>query len=153
MTELLDIRNFAIAASISVVLIVLTIAAFYEIMRGVWLFKERFISRPRYLIHVMVAGVFAAHTVCVWLYGVTYWALDKFFDFGELRGELTDHFFEYIYFSAITYTSVGFGDVFVHGPLRLITGVEALNGLLLIGWSVTYTYFATEKYIQVGRRK
>jgi hypothetical protein len=30
--------------------------------------------------------------------------------------------------------------------MRLVSGVEALNGLLLIGWSASFTYLAMERY-------
>ena|ERR671922_80488 len=30
--------------------------------------------------------------------------------------------------------------------LRLLAGMEALNGLLLIGWSASYTYIAMERF-------
>jgi hypothetical protein len=33
-----------------------------------------------------------------------------------------------------------------HGQLRLLAGVEALNGLLLIGWTTSYTFLAMEKF-------
>jgi hypothetical protein len=32
------------------------------------------------------------------------------------------------------------------GSLRLLAGVEALNGLLLIGWSASYVYIAMERF-------
>jgi len=32
------------------------------------------------------------------------------------------------------------------GPIRLIAAVEALNGLLLIGWSASFTYISMEKF-------
>ena len=51
-----------------------------------------------------------------------------------------------LYFSAETYTSLGFGDLTPVGPLRMIAGVEALNGLLLIGWSASYAYIAMERF-------
>ena len=53
-----------------------------------------------------------------------------------------------MYFSAETYTSLGFGDVTPLGPIRLLAGVEALNGLLLIGWSASYTFIAMERFWQ-----
>jgi len=49
-------------------------------------------------------------------------------------------------FSAETYTTIGLGDTYPLGPLRLITGIEALNGLLLIGWSASFTYLAMQKF-------
>lgn len=47
---------------------------------------------------------------------------------------------DYFYFSIVSYTSLGHGDVFPSGHLRFITGVEALNGLLLIAWSGSFIY-------------
>ena len=51
-----------------------------------------------------------------------------------------------MYFSAATYTSLGFGDLTPTGPVRLLAGVEALNGLLLIGWSASFTYLSMERF-------
>jgi hypothetical protein len=51
-----------------------------------------------------------------------------------------------VYFSAVTYASIGFGDVYPVDNVRLITGVEALVGLLMIGWSASFTYLAMEKF-------
>jgi hypothetical protein len=49
-------------------------------------------------------------------------------------------------FLAETYTSLGYGDVVPRGDVRLLAGIEALNGLLLIGWSVSYTFIAMERF-------
>jgi hypothetical protein len=38
-----------------------------------------------------------------------------------------------LYFSAITFTTVGYGDLAPHGALRLIAALEALTGILLCG--------------------
>jgi hypothetical protein len=51
-----------------------------------------------------------------------------------------------LYFSAETYTSLGFGDLTPTGPIRLLAGAEALNGLLLIGWSASFAYIAVERF-------
>lgn len=51
-----------------------------------------------------------------------------------------------MYFSAETYTSLGFGDLTPHGPVRVLAGVEALTGLLLIGWSASFTYISMERF-------
>jgi hypothetical protein len=52
--------------------------------------------------------------------------------------------------SAETYSSLGFGDVIPFGAIRLVAGVEALNGLLLIGWTASYVYIAMERFWNVG---
>ncbi|HET8693301.1 MAG TPA: potassium channel family protein [Aquabacterium sp.] len=55
-----------------------------------------------------------------------------------------------MYFSAETYTSLGFGDLTPVGPVRLLAGVEALNGLLLIGWSASFLYIAMQRFWPQG---
>lgn len=39
------------------------------------------------------------------------------------------------YFSAVTYTTTGYGDVLLPTEWRLVGGVEALTGILMCGWS------------------
>ena len=50
------------------------------------------------------------------------------------------------YFSAETYTSLGFGDVVPNGSLRLLAGIEALNGLLMIGWSASFLFIEMQRH-------
>ncbi len=45
---------------------------------------------------------------------------------------------------------MGFGDIVPTGPLRFVCGVEALNGLLLIGWSASFTYVFMEHFWKIG---
>jgi Ion channel len=47
-----------------------------------------------------------------------------------------------IYFSAVTYTTVGYGDLVLPPPWRLDAGIEALTGILMCGWSTGF-FFAT----------
>ena len=52
---------------------------------------------------------------------------------------------DFIYLSLTSYTTVGFGEVYATGPMRIVTGIESLNGLLLIGWSASFTYTVYRK--------
>jgi len=47
-----------------------------------------------------------------------------------------------MYFSAVTYTTTGYGDVVLPPPWRLDAGIEALTGILMCGWSTGF-FFAT----------
>jgi hypothetical protein len=54
----------------------------------------------------------------------------------------------------VSYPSLGSGDVFAIDNVRLISGVEALVGLLMVGWSASFTYLAMEKFWPMhGERK
>jgi voltage-gated potassium channel len=39
------------------------------------------------------------------------------------------------YFSLTSYTTLGFGDVVLHRPWRILAGLEAMIGVLMFGWS------------------
>ena len=44
-------------------------------------------------------------------------------------------FKEAIYFSLITFTTVGYGDVVINGDWKILAGLEAINGIMMVGWS------------------
>ena len=44
------------------------------------------------------------------------------------------------YFSSVTYTTVGYGDVVLPEAWRLAGGVEALTGILMCGWSTGFFF-------------
>ena len=43
-------------------------------------------------------------------------------------------------------TGLGYGDMVPVGSVRLLTAAEALNGLVLLGWSVSFTYLIMQRY-------
>jgi len=44
------------------------------------------------------------------------------------------------YFSAVTYTTVGYGDLVPPVEWRLLAGTEALTGILMCGWSAAFFF-------------
>ena len=45
-----------------------------------------------------------------------------------------------LYFSAVTYTTTGYGDLVLPAEWRLIGGIEALTGILMCGWSTGFFF-------------
>jgi hypothetical protein len=45
-----------------------------------------------------------------------------------------------LYFSAVTYTTTGYGDFVLPEAWRLVGGVEALTGILMCGWSTGFFF-------------
>jgi len=101
-------------------------------------------GRSKVLVVLMVA--FAAHVLEMLLYGFALYGLIAYAGEGNLVGPAGFSLASCMYFSAETYTSLGFGDLAPVGPIRLMAGAEALNGLLLIGWSASYLYLAMERF-------
>jgi hypothetical protein len=74
-----------------------------------------------------VFGLFALHSVQIWLYAFAYLTLGEF---GTVETAL--------YFSIACFTTVGFGDVIPSENWRLLGAAEGANGFLLIGWSTAF---------------
>lgn len=141
-------EQFFVAAAISLVLILSCSTIFYEVLAHVWVNLPKLEGRPRTQILLTIVATFIGHTACVWIFGISFYVLDTQFGFGTLQGgDANNGFFPYMYFSGVTYSSLGLGDIYPTGGLQLLIGVEAILGLVLIGWSVTFTYLVTEKYL------
>ena len=54
-------------------------------------------------------------------------------------------FEEAVYFSFVTFTTVGFGDVVLTPGVRLLSGIEALNGIILVGWSTALLFAVVQR--------
>lgn len=54
-------------------------------------------------------------------------------------GELGD-FEAAVYFSFVTFTTLGYGDITLTDGYRLLSGIQALNGILLVGWSTALMF-------------
>ena len=83
------------------------------------------------------------------LYAVGYLGLEKVALVGELGGTLGPTLMGYLYYSIVSFTSLGLGDIVPAGHLRVVSGIEALNGLVLIGWSTSFTFLAMRRYWQL----
>ncbi len=51
-----------------------------------------------------------------------------------------------IYFSLVTFTTLGYGEITISSTNRILAGFEAINGILLIGWSTAFM-FSVVQYI------
>jgi len=127
-------------------LVALTTTLHYESLRLLngWLPRLRMPQHPRLLVVILVA--FVAHAIEILMYGGALYLLVRVVSAGVLSGTAPFTLSNCLYFSAETYTSLGFGDITPMGSVRLLAGVEALNGLLLIGWTASFTYLAMERF-------
>jgi hypothetical protein len=140
-----------IAMLLGFALILATIAIHYEALRGISGLIPRLRVPPRARILVIISGVFAAHILEIALYAVVFAAMQDRFGLGHIAGILENNPLDFFYLSLTSYTTLGVGDVYPAGPLRLVSAIEALNGLVLIGWSASFTYLAMEKFWEAHR--
>jgi len=86
------------------------------------------------VILLAVLGVVALHTIHIWLYAALYRFL------GELRT-----FEEALYFSTVTFASLGFGDIVLSVRWRMLSAIEAANGVILFAWSTAFLLTITAR--------
>ena len=82
----------------------------------------------------VVFGLFAVLTLEVWLWALCYLLIGAFPDIATA-----------LYFSTVTFSTLGFGDVLPPERWRQFAALEAVNGFLLIGWSTAYLIAASTR--------
>jgi len=132
-------------------LVALTTVLHFEVLRGLTAGLPVLPVASRSKVLVAIFATLAAHAFEMTLYGLAFYLLVRHADVGGLTGRIAPTLVTCLYFSAETYTSLGFGDLTPSGPIRLMAGAEALNGLLLIGWSASYAHIVMERYTEPKR--
>ncbi len=77
------------------------------------------------------------------IWGVTYYYHYGISQFSTLE--------ESIYFSIVTYTTLGYGEITLSAPSRILSGIEAMNGVLLLGWSTTMMFSVMQVIVTNSR--
>ena len=137
--------NYWIVVACTAVAVVLSVIAHYE---GLRLMSDKIkphISQKRPTIVLMILWLMLLHIIEIWIFGFTYYSLLNAGDFGHFEGVPIEGFLDCVYFSATVFTTLGFGDIVPFGPIRFITGTEAVAGLTLITWSASYTFLQMTK--------
>jgi len=75
----------------------------------------------------VVLGLFVLHGVEVWLYAALFYLLGAVPDLREA-----------VYFSSISYSSIGYGDASIDPEWKLLGAIEGINGAILLGWTVAF---------------
>lgn len=131
---------------ISLVLVAATIAVHYETLRFTSQRLTHLKLAPRSRIIVILVAALASHMVHALLYAIAYLGLEHIGGFGTIGGRRGHDLEDAFYFSITSYTTLGIGDLYPTGALRIISGIEALNGLVMVGWSASMTYLYMEKF-------
>lgn len=139
----------AVVALVTLLLVATATLLHYEVLQGLYrrLGGWSVPARPKVL--VVMLGCFVAHVTEIGLYGVGYWWLVEHAGHGGFIGTAVAPrvtLTECLYFSGATYTSLGLGDLAPIGPLRLLATMQALHGLLLIGWTASFLYISMERF-------
>ena len=87
----------------------------------------------------------AGWIVSIHLIEITIWAV--FYVWRNAMADLPAS----LYFSAVTYTTTGYGDLVLPENWRLVGAVEALTGILMCGWSTGFFFAALSRMLETSR--
>jgi len=94
---------------------------------GPWLASPSHAIRTILALIGSTLWMLAAISVCTWIWALTFMAVGAI---NELEPAL--------YFSIVAFTTLGFGDITLSTPWRVLSGITAANGLLAIGLSTAF---------------
>jgi hypothetical protein len=140
-----------IGATVTAVLILLSVGIHYEALSLTSNAARRNPLAHRIRVVLAVLAALGAHFLEVVVFAIG-WQILLTAGVARLSME-SPTFVDVLYFSASTYTSLGYGDIVPLGNAGLLAGSEALTGLVLIAWTASFTYFEMRAFWDDGARQ
>lgn len=120
-----------ILASVMVIAIVLIhlvgLAVLTRVLRSHSQVLRKLRIMPLTLLLAATIGILGIHTIEIWAYAVLYIGLGAFGNFEEA-----------LYYSTVTYASIGYGDVLMPQGWRILGAIEGAAGIIMLGWSTAF---------------
>lgn len=95
-----------------------------------------------FIIVFFVLLMFVGIGIDIWIWAVFYHASGALADLEEA-----------LYFSTVTFTTLGYGDVILSKEWRLLASFEAANGLMIFGWATAFVVTAVQHFYVWHRSK
>lgn len=138
-----------VMSGITAVVTVLAVLLHYHGLQGLSSGLQRLPGRTRPRVVLLILALLVLHAGEIALFGIAYCLSLSTGGLGRilsLHPEIVvSGLFDYLYFSAVVYTTVGFGDIVPRGPVRLLVASEAVTGLVLITWSASFTFLEMQR--------
>ena len=141
------LTEIAIAALIVVVCLIVHIAGI--LLMAEWLLQRREYfeqsAGPRHfalLIVTLFAGIVILHLAQTSLWAAFYYTQDLFSDFETS-----------LYFSMVSFTTIGYGDVLLPRRWRLLGVIEGFSGVVLCGVSTGFIFAVINAMLQARLRQ
>ncbi|MDX1563257.1 MAG: potassium channel family protein [Gammaproteobacteria bacterium] len=145
MGALTNLANWAVVLT-TLAVISIIIGLHYEVLRGCIRFLPTLSHHRRRRVVILILVILVTHAVEVWIFALGYLFLLQWDTFGSVGGQTAvAGLLDLVYYSGMVYTTVGFGDIVPSGPIRFMTGMEALTGLVMITWSASFTFLEMQR--------
>ena len=129
-----------------IMLLGLTVAIHAAVLGGMLHRFQKFIHESAsmgFIATSLLLTRIAAITVLAHLLEITIWA--GFYYWKDALPSIETSF----YFSAVTYATIGYGDIVVAQPWRVLAAMEGLTGILMCGWSGAFFFAAVNRLYMV----
>lgn len=97
------------------------------------------LPRIMWMLIVAIVGIFLIHTIEIWLWAALYIVLGQF-----------DEMQRALYFSTVTFTTLGYGDITLSDRWQLLSSLEAANGIILFGVSTAFAFAAMRRAFEMA---
>ena len=128
---------------ISLLLILITIVIHVIVTRYIFYLAEKHIASDNHHLHfpkavnltMIVSLLFFASIFEALIWGICY-----------KSGGAIESFSEALYFSIVTFTTLGYGDITLNDPWRLLGSFQAAIGIIIFGWSTAIVMPVVQKF-------
>jgi len=103
------------------------LAVLMRVLRSHTRMFRRFPIMPLTLLLAASIGIIAIHTLEIWFYALVYLRLGSFPEFEQA-----------LYFSTVTYATIGYGDLVMPHEWRILGAIEGAAGIIMLGWSTAF---------------
>ena len=135
----------------AIVIVLLAVSIHLGMLHSLKILMPRWHFLNRNRVGVLILAAIMVHLLEIGLFAIGLGILLSSGDFGQLAGAYQPGFTSDFYYSAITYTALGFGDIWPTGSLRLFTAIESITGLVLIAWTASAVFLAMREYWREDR--
>jgi hypothetical protein len=135
-----------VTAGVTLALVVGAVLIHYEALTIIGRLLKTQVLHHRVKILALVFALITVHLLDIVLFALGYLFLSLEPGFGSIGPADRLSFADFAYFSAVTYTTVGYGDFVPTGAIRFLCGVEALAGFVLITWSASFMFIEMQRY-------
>jgi hypothetical protein len=138
-----------LAAILALSVVIGSAAAHYEAIRLMDRYARR-ATRPYPTLLAVISGLVTVHLVEIGAYAILFALSAGPLGLGAFEGSSTISPMGYFYNAAEAYASLGYGDVYPTGGIRLIASIAPLNGILLLTWSGSFLFSLVEDWRNRG---
>jgi hypothetical protein len=142
----MTVLDHMVSSGVAALVVSLCILLHYEALNGLERLS-RILKRHRWIVLITMFGLIVSHIAQIWVFAFGYYAAEHWLALGNVHGRAGEsaEWMDYVYYSAVVFTTLGFGDMVPVAGLRMLTTSEALAGFSLISWSASFTFLQMQR--------